>query len=196
ANNLTIGKNKIMKHYLLFIYLGLFTQVTHAQNLSKLITIEDQSFKSESGVVVDATVGSLKVPENRSNPDSEEISVHFVQLKSTNFNPEVPLIYLASGPGQSCTWQADDPHYLERWLPFLEVSDVILLDQRGTSAGSERVLYIHQEGIPTDILANEAAREKYFEEMGQAALADFKQRGVDLHGYTTLESARDIDDLR
>ncbi len=103
---------------------------------------------------------------------------------------------MEGGPGQACTWQADDPYYLERWLPFLEVSDVILLDQRGTGSGSERVLYIHQAGIPTDILADEATRERYFEEMGQSALADFEQRGVDLTGYTTLESAQDIDDLR
>lgn len=167
-----------------------------AQDYHGRLTTKNKAFKTTSGTVVHATVGSLQVPENRANPNSEDISVHFVQLKSTSSNPEVPLIYLEGGPGQSCTWQAEDPHYLERWLPFLEVSDVILLDQRGTGEGTQRVLYIHQEGIPTDILANEAVREEYFEKMGQAALTDFEQRGVDLSGYTTLENARDIDDLR
>ena len=167
-----------------------------AQDYSERLTTENKSFKTTSGTVVNATVGSLTVAENRINPDSENIAVQFIQLKSTNSEPDVPLIYLEGGPGQSCTWQAEDPYYLERWLPFLEVSDIILLDQRGTGAGSERVLYIHQKGIPMDVLANEAVRKSYFEEMGQAALADFEERGVDLHGYTTLESAQDIDDLR
>ncbi|WKN43347.1 alpha/beta fold hydrolase [Tunicatimonas pelagia] len=185
-----------MKNLLLMLGMYLMSHFASAQDYSERLTTENKSFKSASGTVVNATVGSLKVPENRNNPDSEEISIHFVQLKSTNSEPDVPLIYLEGGPGLSCTWQADDSHYLEQWLPFLEVSDVILLDQRGTGAGTERVLYIHQEGIPTDILADEAARESYSEKMGQAALDDFKQRGVDLLGYTTLESAQDIDDLR
>ena len=175
-----------MKQLLISLILGLTTHFTIAQNLTKALTTEPQSFKSESGTVVEAIGGSLRVPENRTNPNSENISIHFIQLKSTNPTSDVPLIYLEGGPGQACTWQADDPYYLERWLPFLEVSDVILLDQRGTGSGSERVLYIHQAGIPTDILADEATRERYFEEMGQSALADFEQRGVDLTGYTTL----------
>ena len=185
-----------MKNLLLMLGVWLMSYFAGAQDYSERLTTENKSFKTTSGTVVNATVGSLTVAENRINPDSENIAVQFIQLKSTNSEPDVPLIYLEGGPGQSCTWQAEDPYYLERWLPFLEVSDIILLDQRGTGAGSERVLYIHQKGIPMDVLANEAVRKSYFEEMGQAALADFEERGVDLHGYTTLESAQDIDDLR
>lgn len=197
SRRLIIGKKlNAMKNLLLILGTWLTSYIVNAQDYSERLTTENKSFKTTSGTVVNATVGSLKVPENRDNPDSEEIAVHFVQLKSTHPTPDVPLIYLAGGPGQACTWQANDPHYLERWLPFLEVSDVILLDQRGTGAGSERMLYIHQDGIPTDILANETVRENYFEEIGPAALADFEHRGVDLRGYTTLENARDIDDLR
>ena len=182
-----------MKHLLLLNCLWLITCVSNAQNLSNL---EDKSFESKSGTIIKALVGSLSVPENRANPNSENISIHFIQLKSTNPSPRVPLIYLEGGPGQSCTWQAEDPYYLEYWLPFLEVSDVILLDQRGTGAGTQRVLYIAQEDVPTDILANQDTRDEYLEAMSQTALDDFEQRGVDLRGYTTLENARDIDDLR
>ncbi len=185
-----------MKRVLLSLILGLTTHLVSAQNQDNRLTTESRTYTSESVIVIDAIVGSLKVPENRANPDSEDISIHFIQLKSTNPDPQVPLVYLEGGPGGSCIWQAGDPYYLEKWLPFLEISDVILLDQRGTGEGTQRVLYIHQEGIPVDILADAAGREKYFEGLSQKALADFEQRGVDLHGYTTLESAQDIDDLR
>ena len=185
-----------MKHLLLTNCLWLITHFSGAQSLSESLTMNNKSFKSESGIIVEAQVGSLTVPENRDNPDAEDISVHFIQLKSTNPSPQVPLIYLEGGPGQSCTWQADNPYYLERWLPFLEVSDVILLDQRGTGAGAQRVLYICSEDVPADILADEKVRNNHFKAVGQAALADFEQRGVDLRGYTTLENVQDIDDLR
>ena len=186
-------KNKTMKQLLLLNCLWLITCVANAQNPPQL---EEKSFKSESGTIVKSLVGSLSVPEHRANPKSEDISIHFVQLKSTNPSPQVPLIYLEGGPGQSCTWQAEDPYHLERWLPFLEVSDVILLDQRGTGVGTQRVLYIAEEDVPTDILADQAVRNEYLAAMSRAAMADFEQRGVDLRGYTTLENAQDIDDLR
>ncbi|MEM8970300.1 MAG: alpha/beta hydrolase [Bacteroidota bacterium] len=185
-----------MKHVLLSLILGLTTHFMCAQSQDDRLTTESRTYTSESGIVIDAIVGSLKVPENRANPDSEDISIHFIQLKSTNPTPQAPLVYLEGGPGASCTWQAEDPYYLERWLPFLEISDAILLDQRGTGEGTQRVLYIHQEGIPANILADEPVREEYFKELSKRGLVDFEQRGVDLHGYTTIESAQDIDDLR
>ena len=185
-----------MKHLLLLSCLWITTLLANAQSPSESLTIENKSFKSKSGTVIEAQVGSLMVPENRANPDSENISIHFIQLKSINPTSQVPLVYLEGGPGQSCTWQADDPFYLERWLPFLKVSDVILLDQRGTGAGTQRVLYITPKDVPADIFANQKVREEYLATMSQAALAEFEQRKVDLRGYTTLENAQDIDNLR
>ncbi len=83
---LQLEKSKNMKQLLISLILGLTTHFTIAQNLTKALTTEPQSFKSESGTVVEAIGGSLRVPENRTNPNSENISIHFIQLKSTNPN--------------------------------------------------------------------------------------------------------------
>ena len=81
------------------------------------------------------------VPENRSNPNSAEIPIHFIRLKSTNPNSQTPIFYLEGGPGSSSSWQAHNPRYLEAWTHFLSLGDVILLDQRGTGAGRDRVSF-------------------------------------------------------
>lgn len=185
-----------MKKLIIIISL-LFSFHSAFSNISNLkLQIESKTFKSRSGVFVKADVGSLKVPENRSNPQSEEITIHFTRLKSKHPNPQAPLFYLSGGPGASCTWQAENPHYLERWLAFLELGDVVLLDQRGTGAGRDRVLYVWQKELPENILVDPTVAGQHFENMNQEALKTFKERGVDLNGYTTTENAKDMDVLR
>ena len=170
--------------------------MTLGQQSSGLINMEEATFKTASGDTVEGHRGSITVPENRSNPNSPDIAVHFVRLKSTNPNPSAPLVYLAGGPGGSCTWQAENPRSLERWKAFLEIGDVILLDQRGTGAGEERVLFVRREDPPGDAFASVEKAEAFRKKIAEAALTEFKARGIDLGGYTTLESARDMDVLR
>ncbi|MDH7447110.1 alpha/beta fold hydrolase [Aquimarina sp. 2201CG14-23] len=185
-----------MRYILIFLLAFNSINLSNAQDVKDRLTIEEKSFTSASGQKVMAEVGSLEVPENRNNPNSKNISIHFIRLKSTNPNPKTPLIYLEGGPGSSATWQAGNKHYLEKWLPYLELNDVILLDQRGTGAGTERVLYIWRKNIPENIFSDPEVTKQHFESVGNEALVDFKKREVDLNGYTTVENAKDIDALR
>jgi len=166
------------------------------QSATTTLKLKTKTFTSHSGQKVIGEVGSLKVPENRANPNSELISIHFTRLKSTNPNSQTPIFYLEGGPGASCSWQAENPRYLESWIPYLELGDVLLLDQRGTGAGRERVSYFSRKKIPENILVDEMVTQKYFKNMQVKALAAFEKRGVDLNGYTTVENAKDIDVLR
>lgn len=175
----------------------LFTIVNiQAQSFQERLTSQEQVFKTKSGKKIKAEVGTLKVPENRANPNSAQIEVKFIRLKSTNPNPTTPLFYLEGGPGSSCTWQADNPYFLERWSKFLPLGDVVLLDQRGTGAGTNRVLYIWQKAIPENIWVDASVANQHHEKMTEEALAYFKSKKVDLAGYTSVENAKDIDDLR
>lgn len=185
-----------MKHLLLFGLIILIPILSFNQEPVNSLKMETKTFKSSSGKEIQGEAGSLKVPENRNNPNSEDIQIHFVRLKSTSPNPQSPMIYLEGGPGSSCTWQANDPRSLESWLPFLELGDLILLDQRGTGAGAERVTYIWRKDIPEKVMVDPQVAQRYFMDMGKEALAEFKKRGVDLNGYTSIQNANDIDDLR
>jgi len=183
--------------YFLIVFSFLFTLVSaKAQSPQKRLAMEEKVFKTKSGKKVKADVGTLKVPENRANPNSAQIEVKFVRLKSTNPNAKTPLIYLEGGPGSSCTWQAESPYFLERWSKYLELGDVILLDQRGTGAGRNRVMYIWQKPIPDNIWADASVADAHFSKVAKEALTHFKEKKVDLTGYTSVENAKDVDELR
>ncbi len=186
-----------MKSLRLFLVTStiLFLAVLPAFAQSNL-SLSAKEYASASGKTITGDEGTLTVPENRANPASDSITIHFVRLHGTGNNKQAPVIYLAGGPGSSCTWQASDPRSLETWEPYLELGDVVLLDQRGTGAGSERTLYIWQGDLPNDFLADEEVALQHLQRVQDAALEAFDERGVDLDGYTTLENARDMDGLR
>jgi pimeloyl-ACP methyl ester carboxylesterase len=160
------------------------------------LSLTAKEYASASGNTITGDEGTLTLPENRANPASDSIAIHFVRLHGTGKEKQAPVIYLAGGPGSSCTWQASDPRSLQTWEPYLELGDVILLDQRGTGAGRERTLYIWQGDLPNDFLADEQVALQHLQQVQDAALQAFDERSVDLDGYTTLENARDMDDLR
>ena len=76
------------------------TRPAAAQGADSLatLTIEPGTFQA-SGQRLDAEFGTLRVPENRSNPASRTLELKFVRLKSTSPNPGSPIVYLAGGPG-------------------------------------------------------------------------------------------------
>lgn len=175
---------------ILYIIIGLHG--IYAQQLKST----PATFTSKSGKEVRAEIGTIQVSENRKNLNASIIPIHFIKLKSSNPSPNPPIFYLEGGPGSSCTWQASNPGYLENWLPYLELGDVVLIDQRGTGAETNRTVFIWEKELPKNLFVNVEAYQKHLNEMSQEALKVYNDRGVDLQGYTTLENANDIDDLR
>ena len=137
----------------LFFFILIVIQNSNAQRLVS----KDTTFTSQSGIAVSAEIGTLKVPENRKNPKSSIIPIHFIKLKSNKLSSNPPIFYLEGGPGSSCTWQAYTPQYLENWLPYLELGDVVLIDQRGTGAEAQRTLFIWQKELPKHLFVNAEA---------------------------------------
>lgn len=160
------------------------------------LTLESRELQAAGGRTVPAEVGRLSVPEVRSDPTSRTIRLAFVRLRSDAERPAAPLVYLAGGPGGSATWQAEEPEWLARWLPLLEVSDVILLDQRGTGASEPDLRWRWTGEPPLRLFTDRDVALDHFLEMGRRARAAIVERGVDPRGYTSLESADDVEDLR
>ncbi len=131
--------------------------------------------------------GTLRVLEKRDQPDSGDVLLQVMILRSTGENPQPdPIVYLEGGPGGSAVVN------LEQWItpvtPLLEERDVILVDQRGT-------------GFSTPSLACD-------EEFSDATIFDtpdnvlgecitrLQDAGVDRSAYTTFENAADLKELR
>jgi len=154
--------------------------------------------------------GLLQVPENRENPNSRFIELHFVKLNST-WDDEAEeeeddeeesslapgkrddvVIYLTGGPGAHATT------YVERFKDhrILKHRDMYILEQRGI-------------GYSDDFCPEYSARkpEKFdvetYDEQQEATLtaaddcaANAIAAGVDLTGYNTIENARDVHAFR
>src|SRR4051812_37585137 len=88
-----------------------------------------RTLKTSTGETLRAVEGWIAVPERRDTL-SRLIEIHYLRLIGRAPQPKAPLVYLAGGPGNLGT--TDEPHALTFWNPFLGVSDVVLLDQRGT----------------------------------------------------------------
>jgi len=152
----------------------------------------EKTLRSAKGLVVQAQSGRLEVPENRDDPRSRRIAVEYLRLGSTSRTPRAPLFYLAGGPGQRGL--SERPEALDFWAPFLAVSDVVLINQRGTNDTS---VVWHWDGPPPLAYFTRAeSAAAHVDRMSRRALEVFRARGVDLRGYTTTENARDLEDLR
>ena len=156
------------------------------------LEVQHKSLKSEKGVKIEAESGTLRVPENRAAARSRDISVAFLRLHSLAAKPRAPLFYLAGGPGSRGV--SERPGSLDFWVPFLRVSDVVLIDQRGTN--DSNLVWNWDGPPPVSFFVHEDSALRHIEVMNRRALAVFRERGVDLAGYTTVENADDLDALR
>ena len=136
--------------------------------------------------------GVLLVPENRAKPDSRRIAIGYVRFHARTKTPRAPLFFLQGGPGSRAV--STDAGTVRFWTPFLDLCDVVLIDQRGTN---DSLLTWQWDGPPPmDFFVSGEAAGRHIDAMTRRARADFAKRGVDLAGYTSVESAADLDALR
>jgi pimeloyl-ACP methyl ester carboxylesterase len=117
-----------------------------------------------------AQCGSLRVYENRVAHSGHMIDLNIVVIKALSQTPAPdPIFYLAGGPGDAATEDANRQQF-----PFSlsQNHDLVFVDQRGTG-GSNRVL------VPTDWVAK--------------VLAGIN---IDPRFYTTSAVVDDLDDVR
>ena len=155
------------------------------------IALEHRTLESSHGRI-GADAGQLLVAENRAAATSRRIPIRFLRLKSTAAKPNAPLFYLAGGPGDRGV--SESKGMMDFWAPFLAVSDVVLIDQRGV--GDTDLTWRWDGPPPRSFFVHADSARRHAQEVERRALAAIRARGVDLAGYTTAESATDLDELR
>lgn len=152
-------------------------------------------FEAADGTTVDAFEGSLQVPENRSANNSRSLTLKYVRFPATGQQQGSPIVYLAGGPGGSGIETAKHQRF-PLFMAMREFGDVIAFDQRGTGASND--LPNCSSSIEINV-TSKTSDEEYFETQ-RAALAEclgfWKSKGIDIHGYNTVENAADLDALR
>ncbi len=138
----------------------------------------------------------ITVPENRQADNKKQIKLGFVKLPGTAANPGNPIVYLAGGPGGSGTWTARHARF-PLFVKLTELADVIVFDQRGTGLSRNDLQDCNYE--PGIALEQPLTREVFWRNMHNAMAfcgRQWRQAGIDLNGYNTVESAHDLEALR
>ncbi|ESQ89850.1 alpha/beta hydrolase [Asticcacaulis sp. AC460] len=156
---------------------------------------EAQLFESRSGDKVEAFHGTFTVPENRADPKSRNIDIHYVRFPATGTKPGAPIVYLAGGPGGSGIDTAKGERF-PLFMAMREFGDVIALDQRGTGLSETAPKCVSDVVIPMDRVVAPTDRNRMLRQAAEQCGAFWRAAGFDPAGYTTVESARDIDALR
>jgi pimeloyl-ACP methyl ester carboxylesterase len=152
-------------------------------------------FAAQSGEKAEAFEGSFSVPENRSNPTSRRLTLHYVRFPSTAKKPGSPIVYLAGGPGGS----GIDAAKRERFPLFMamrEFGDVIAFDQRGTGASNDLPDCKSSQVVGNTTNISDAEYDALFGKAFGECLSFWKDKAVDVYGYNTKENAADLDALR
>ena len=158
-------------------------------------TVEEIAFELERDSTVQAELWTISVPENRSDPASRQLDLRFVRLESRAERPDAPVVYLAGGPGGSGIRAGRG----KRWDLFERVrehADVILLDQRGTGQSDDVPRCESSVRVPPDSATTRARIVRLHRAALDECQAFWRAEGVDLRGYTTAESAADVEAVR
>ncbi len=185
-----------MTRHVVLLALGLgFHAVAMAQDRRAGEVRSEEKMVQIPGVgALTLTLGYLTVPENRGDPASRLVDIAFLKIPREPGASGPPLVYLAGGPGDAGI--SEDPQTLRFWAQARGIGDVVLLDQRGTGRSRPNLGYRWTGDSPLDLFRSDEDGRRFIRAVSQAAAAHFRAQGVDLRGYTSVESADDVEDLR
>jgi pimeloyl-ACP methyl ester carboxylesterase len=178
-------------HRLFVVLLLMFSSAVQASDLQ----VEPYEFKASDGTVVAAERGTFTVPEHRGVASSRSLELTFVRFPATGEKKGSPIVYLAGGPGGSGIDAARGRRF-PIFMAMRQFGDVIALDQRGTGASNDVPECKPHKGFPADRPFTSASAGEFYRGLAQECIAFWKSKGVDIAGYSTVENAADVDDLR
>jgi len=159
--------------------------------------LEKEVLQLRGGGTIDAEFGRIEVPENRVNKKSRWISLAFLRVPSPVKNPGPPVFMLAGGPGGSSI-EMVKRHMAGGGRMILEMlrGDLVGIDQRGVGQSRPNLDSSTLYGISAEEPGDPAKMLKMIRKSSREEAKRWRDRGVDLTGYTTVESADDIDAVR
>jgi pimeloyl-ACP methyl ester carboxylesterase len=148
------------------------------------------------GGALQAQLGKITVPLRRGHPESGTAELAFVRLQTAGAKKAAPIVYLAGGPGGSGVNAARNAYALPSLTRLAEIADVILLDQRGIGKSTPKVQCAPTPVEPQARFAPAAEMLPRVVAATRACVEEWTAKGVDVAGFTMVESAADVDDLR
>ncbi|ATC94850.1 alpha/beta fold hydrolase [Pseudoalteromonas tunicata] len=169
------------------------------------LPVTSQTYQNEQAIVFEtmdgqktaAFSGFLQVPENRANPASRKISIHYVRFPATGNQAGSPIVYLSGGPGGSGISTAKYPNFrFPLFMALREFGDVIALDQRGTGLSKDTPTCQSSQVTPMTQVQTADEINALYKQAAKECTDFWQQAGVDILGYTTVQNAHDLNALR
>jgi pimeloyl-ACP methyl ester carboxylesterase len=155
----------------------------------------------KDGSFFNAERASMFVPINRSVENSEVISLDVYRFKaSEKADPNTPpIFFLHGGPAfEGLETMLKVPGAFEKYWQFMtDVADVVVVSQRGIGPSKPTTLIDNRSAkTPLDAVYNEDAAVKALQSKLTHERKVWENLGVDLKGFTVLEAAEDVNDVR
>lgn len=141
--------------------------------------------------------GSIEVLENRNDKNSRKIPISYIRFPATGNKKGSPIVYLSGGPGGSGISAAKQEGFrFPLFMALREFGDVIALDQRGT--GKSRIVPRCESNqyLPLNQRLSETQVTEVYRAAVNECVAFWEKGGADVLGYTTVQSAHDLNNLR
>ncbi len=152
------------------------------------LTVNASTYATEDGSYA-ADIGTLIVPENRTNPQSRLIALPVTRIRAKSAHPAEPIFWLEGGPGGTNMQFAAASR-------FAADRDVVLVGYRGVDSSVRLDCPEVQSALAhsTDFLG-EASFRAYGDAFRSCANR-LTEAGVDLAGYSSAQRVDDLDTAR
>lgn len=145
--------------------------------------------------------GMIFVPVNRSDPETKVTGLEVYRFRaSEKATPGAPAIFfLHGGPSfMGLEEELSEPGgFEERWGPFTDVADVVVISQRGIGPSKPTTwIDLTSQPNPLDQDVDEQSEVAEFKRLLARERDAWLDQGLDLAGFTILEAAADVDEVR
>lgn len=138
---------------------------------------------------------------NRDRPESGVLGVEVYRFKaSAKADPSTPpVFFLHGGPsfeGLEAALAVTGT-FEDRWLPLTDISDVVVVGQRGIgSSKPTTTIEVASRPQPVDRPYDAESAAKAYRESLSEGRGSWEEMGLDLDGFTVLEAAEDVNEVR
>ncbi len=158
---------------------------------------ERGTVQGRDGSAIETERFVVEVPERRSAADSGTVRLAVLRVRSTLESVGPPVFMLAGGPGGASIAMVE--RHLQgggRWFVDQLGGDLIAVDQRGVGESRPLLDSDVRWDLPPATPGERGAMLARMTEVARGEAERWRKQGVDLDGYTTVESADDLDAVR
>lgn len=170
---------------------------TRAQDLP----MEVRPVALEAGGEAPSHWGVLEVPLIRAEPEGPRVRLEVVRFPAAEGAPGPdggvpPIFILHGGPGfPGMAGSLGRLGYYERSIaPYVDMSDVVVVGQRGIGSSGPNTSCAGFEGPPLDAEDRAERTEELLAEACRACRSHWEEQGYDVAGFNVLEAAADVHD--